>query len=159
MNALPVNYSTLPACCFVPAANLTSCCAATGIPPAACSYTAQCQTPNDTFPLLFTAKEKPLVRDMTNFWASFAANDDAQPSGGRKPWPVYMYRDDEATAAKSNTMQLDVELEVSSGADVVKLSCVEAAAHERGCRGKANLTPHGIVCYASLSAALLWMSL
>ena len=113
MNALPVNYSTLPLCCFVPPANLTACCAAASIHPAACSYTAQCQTPNDTFPLLFTPEEKMLVHDMTNFWASFAANDAPQPSGGRKAWPVYMYRDDDATGAKSNTMQLDTDLQVS----------------------------------------------
>jgi hypothetical protein len=113
LNALPFNYSTLPECCFVPPANLTACCAATSIHPAACSYAAQCQTPNDTFPLLFTPEEKMLVHDMTNFWASFAANDAPQPSGGRKAWPMYMYRDDDATATKSNTMQLDIELQVS----------------------------------------------
>ena len=121
MNALPVNYSALPLCCFVPPANLTACCATTSIHPSACSYQAQCKTPNDTFPLLFTPEEQLLVRDITHFWASFAANDVAQPSGGREAWPAYMYRDD-ASAAKSNTMQLDVELEVRDTGGAVSFS-------------------------------------
>lgn len=106
------NISTLPYCCFVPPANLTDCCAATGLSP--CRYKAQCQTPNQTFPLTFTSEEKLLVKDMTGFWASFAANKDAQPTGGRKIWPPYMYID-EADGAKSSTMQLDSELEVLRG--------------------------------------------
>ena len=55
-----------------------------------CSYERQCHpwnVPNDTFPLLFQPDERPLVADMTHFWASFAASDHPQPSGGRKAWP------------------------------------------------------------------------
>ena len=57
------------------------------------------------------------LNKMTTASHSFAATKEegAQPTGGRKPWPPYMYRDDEAAGAKSSTMQLDSELEVLRG--------------------------------------------
>jgi hypothetical protein len=69
-----------------------------------------------TFPMKTRHRKETQQKDHRSSH-SFAATKEegAQPTGGRKPWPPYMYRDDEAAGAKSSTMQLDSELEVLRG--------------------------------------------
>ena len=95
---------------------------------------------------------------MTQFWASFAANDVAQPTGGREAWPAYMYRDD-ATAAKSNTMQLDIELEVRDTEAAVSLS-PRVLPQQCSVRAPRDvLTPQVGICHAFRCALSLSVSL
>ena len=95
---------------------------------------------------------------MTQFWASFAANDVAQPTGGREAWPAYIYRDD-ATAAKSNTMQLDIELEVRDTEAAVSLS-PRVLPQQCSVRAPRDvLTPQVGICHAFRCALSLSVSL